>query len=203
MMVRVAGLAAQVRNQVDEKSLDGQSAGQQLQDLHGAISDLVEAQYQIFTELTALLGAQGVHMITDRRLTKPEGDFFADYFERHVLPALTPQAIDPAHPFPFIANQGSGILFSLVRIADDAPVNEMVLIPPAMPRYVRLPGLPATWIGIEELIRRKAATIFPGFASRAAAFFGYCATAILKSRKMPRIWCAISALRSSAAAVAG
>lgn len=171
MMVRVAGLAAQVRNQVDEKSLDGQSAGQQLQDLHGAISDLVEAQYQIFTELTALLGAQGVHMITDRRLTKPEGDFFADYFERHVLPALTPQAIDPAHPFPFIANQGSGILFSLVRIADDAPVNEMVLIPPAMPRYVRLPGLPATWIGIEELIRRKAATIFPGFRIQGSGIF--------------------------------
>ena len=171
MMVRVAGLAAQVRNQIDEKSLDGQSAGQQLQDLHGAISDLVEAQYQIFTELTALLGAQGVHLITDRRLTKPEGDFFADYFERHVLPALTPQAIDPAHPFPFIANQGSGILFSLVRIADDAPVNEMVLIPPAMPRYVRLPGLPATWIGIEELIRRKAATMFPGFRIQGSGIF--------------------------------
>ena len=73
-----------------------------------------------------------------------------------MLPALTPQAIDPAHPFPFIANQGSGILFSLVRVADGAAVNEMVLIPPALPRYIRLPGQPATWIGIEELIRRKA-----------------------------------------------
>ncbi|WP_420383075.1 RNA degradosome polyphosphate kinase [Novosphingobium sp.] len=176
IMVRVAGLAAQVRNQIDEKSLDGQSAGQQLQDLHGAICNLVEAQYAIFTELTALLDEQGVRLITDRRLTKPESDFLADYFETHVLPALTPQAIDPAHPFPFIANQGSGILFSLVRVADAAAVNEMVLIPPAMPRYVRLPSdplqnQPATWIAIEELIKRKAARMFPGFRIHGSGMF--------------------------------
>ncbi|MGQ4828276.1 hypothetical protein ACQ10I_18905, partial [Enterococcus faecalis] len=79
-------------------------------------------------------------LITQRRLERHEGEFLGDYFERHVLPALTPQAIDPAHPFPFIANTGGGILFSLVRVADGAPVNEMVLIPPALPRYVRLPG---------------------------------------------------------------
>ena len=163
IMVRVAGLAAQVRRQIDEVSIDGLSAGQQLQDIHAAISELVEAQYQIFTELTAALENEGVRLITGRRLEKHEAEFLSDYFERHVLPALTPQAIDPAHPFPFIANQGSGILFSLVRIADGAPVNEMVLIPPAMPRYVRLPGQPATWIGIEELIRRKASRLFPGF----------------------------------------
>jgi len=163
MMVRVAGLAAQVRRQIDEVSIDGLSASQQLHDIHGAINDLVDVQYTIFTDLVKALDHQGVRLITGRRLEKAEAEFLSDYFERRVLPALTPQAIDPAHPFPFIANQGSGILFSLVRVADGAPVNEMVLIPPAMPRYVRLPGQPATWIGIEELIRRKAARLFPGF----------------------------------------
>ena len=163
IMVRVAGLAAQVRRQIDEVSIDGLSATQQLQDIHVALGELVEAQARIFTELTVALENEGVRLITGRRLEKGEAEFLSDYFERHVLPALTPQAIDPAHPFPFIAYQGSGILFSLVRIADGAPVNEMVLIPPAMPRYVRLPGQPATWIGIEELIRRKASRLFPGF----------------------------------------
>lgn len=163
MMVRVAGLAAQVRRQIDEVSIDGLSASQQLQDIHGAISELVDVQYKIFTDLVHALDHEGVRLITGRRLEKAEGEFLSDYFERRVLPALTPQAIDPAHPFPFIANQGSGILFSLIRIADGAQVNEMVLIPPALPRYVRLPGQPATWIGIEELIRRKAARLFPGF----------------------------------------
>jgi polyphosphate kinase len=171
MMVRVAGLAAQVRRQIDEVSIDGLSASQQLQDIHGAISALVDAQYEIFTDLVTALDNQGVRLITNRRLDKAEAEFLTDYFDRRVLPALTPQAIDPAHPFPFIANQGSGILFSLVRIADSAPVNEMVLIPPALPRYIRLPGQPATWIGIEELIRRKGARLFPGFRIHSNGIF--------------------------------
>ena len=171
MMVRVAGLAAQVRRQIDEVSIDGLSAGQQLQAIHAAISELVGAQYDIFTDLVAALDRQGIRLITNRRLEKSEADFLSEYFLARVQPALTPQAIDPAHPFPFIANQGSGILFSLVRVADGAPVNEMVLIPPALPRYVRLPGQPATWIGIEELIRRKAARLFPGFRILSSGIF--------------------------------
>lgn len=171
MMVRVAGLAAQVRRQIDEVSTDGLTPSQQLQGIHGAISDLVKAQYDIFTELCTLLEAEGICLIQGRKLDRSEGEFLADYFERHVLPALTPQAIDPAHPFPFIANQGSGILFSLVRIADGAEVNEMVLVPPALPRFVRLPGQPATWIGIEELIRRKASRLFPGFRIQGHGIF--------------------------------
>jgi len=171
MMVRVAGIAAQVRRQIDEVSIDGLSASRQLLDIHGAISELVDAQYEIFTDLVGALESEGVRLITNRRLDKAEAEFLADYFERRVLPALTPQAIDPAHPFPFIANQGSGILFSLVRVADGAPVNEMVLIPPALPRYIRLPGQPATWIGIEELIRRKAARLFPGFRIHSNGIF--------------------------------
>ena len=171
MMVRVAGLAAQVRRQIDEVSLDGKSASQQLHDIHGAISTLVDDQYRSFTQLVGALEQAGIRLITDRRLDKAEGEFLNQYFEARVQPALTPQAIDPAHPFPFIANQGSGILFSLVRIADGAPVNEMVLIPPAMPRYVRLPGQPATWIAIEELIRRKVARLFPGFRIHSSGIF--------------------------------
>ena len=171
MMVRVAGLAAQVRRQIDEVSIDGLSANQQLHEIHAALSALVDAQYQIFTDLVAALDKAGIRLITGRRLEKAEGEFLSDYFERRVLPALTPQAIDPAHPFPFIANQGSGILFTLVRVADGAPVNEMVLIPPALPRYIRLPGQPATWIGIEELIRRKAARLFPGFRIHSSGIF--------------------------------
>jgi polyphosphate kinase len=171
MMVRVAGLTAQVRRQIDEVSIDGLSASQQLQDIHRAISALVDAQFEIFTDLVRALDQAGVRLITGRRLDKAEAEFLGDYFERRVLPALTPQAIDPAHPFPFIANQGSGILFSLVRVADSAPVNEMVLIPPALPRYIRLPGQPATWISIEELIRRKASRLFPGFRVQSNGIF--------------------------------
>ena len=80
-----------------------------------------------------------------------------------MLPVLTPQAIDPAHPFPFVANQGMGILLALTRKADSAPVMEMVLIPSALPRFIRLPGETAVYIGVEELIFRHADLLFPGF----------------------------------------
>jgi polyphosphate kinase len=80
---------------------------------------------------------------------------------------ITPQAIDPAHPFPFIANQGIGVLFNLTRLADDEQVIEMVLIPSALPRFVRVPqtnqGSEALFISIENLICRHADILFPGF----------------------------------------
>ena len=79
------------------------------------------------------------------------------------MPVITPQAIDPAHPFPFVANQGIGVLFSLTRIADDSPVMEMVLIPQALPRFVRVPGEAAVYMSVEDLICRHADQIFPGF----------------------------------------
>lgn len=163
LMVRVAGLAGQVRRQIDEISIDGQTPTQQLQSIYAAVGELVSAQQVILGELTGKLGRAGIRLIADETVDKAEGEWLAKYFQEHVVPVLTPQAIDPAHPFPFIANQGTGILFTLIRQADGAPVNEMILIPPALPRFVRLPGPKAAWISIEELVRRHAMKLFPGF----------------------------------------
>lgn len=163
MMVRVAGLAGQVRRGIDEVSIDGLSPTQQLQQIHGAIEDLVSAQHEVLGELSCLLEKAGIRLIGDRPLSRTHSDWLTRYFREHVVPVLTPQAIDPAHPFPFIANQGTGILFSMIRLADNEPVTEMILIPPALPRFVRLPGEEACWISIEELVRRHAPEVFPGF----------------------------------------
>ena len=163
MMVRVAGLAGQVRRGIDENSIDGLTPSQQLQRIYAGIEQLVHRQHEVLTGLTRLLDDAGIRLIGNRKLEKNEADWLGDYFDEHVMPALTPQAIDPAHPFPFIANQGTGILFSMVRASDGAQVHEMILIPPALPRFVRLPGEAACWIAIEDLVRRKASRIFPGF----------------------------------------
>ncbi|BEV00593.1 RNA degradosome polyphosphate kinase [Novosphingobium sp. TW-4] len=171
MMVRVAGLAGQVRQQIEEISIDGLTPGQQLQAINGAVSDLVHEQHAILASLSRQLEKAGVRLINDRRLEKHEAEWLAQYFEQHMLPALTPQAIDPAHPFPFIANQGTGILFSLTRAADGAQVREMIVIPPAFPRFVRLPGKEGAWIAIEDMIRRKAARLFPGFKINGSGVF--------------------------------
>ncbi len=163
MMVRVAGLAAQVRRQIDEVSIDGMTAAQQLAAVRDAVTELETAQQDVWRELRDLLAAEGIVLADGQRLEPPQARWLRDYFLEHVVPVITPQAIDPAHPFPFVANQGMGILFPLLRTSDGAAVMEMVLIPHALPRFIRLPGEQATYISIEDLLCRNAALLFPGF----------------------------------------
>lgn len=166
MMVRVAGLSGQVQRGIDEVSIDGLSAAQQLALIREDLVRLVEAQHETLGELTGMLESEGVRILDGAGLARSESDWLKRYFAEHVMPVITPQAIDPAHPFPFIANQGTGILFSLHRIADGAAMSEMILVPHALPRFVRMPageGRKPGWISIEEVVRRGAPALFPGF----------------------------------------
>ncbi|GGC32767.1 polyphosphate kinase [Novosphingobium marinum] len=163
MMVRVAGLAGQVRRQIEEISIDGMTPSQQLTAIHEKVLELEMEQQRSWAELKDLLADQGIRIIGDERLDSPRERWLKEFFLEHIMPVLTPQAIDPAHPFPFVANQGMGVLFSLSRVSDDEPVMEMVLIPPALPRFVRVPGDEAVYISVEDLVCRHAESIFPGF----------------------------------------
>ncbi|MEZ5736828.1 MAG: RNA degradosome polyphosphate kinase [Novosphingobium sp.] len=163
VMVRVAGLAGQVRRQIEEVSIDGLTPSQQLAAIHQTVLELETAQQDSWHELKELLAREGITIVGDDRLDAVRERWLKEYFLEHLLPVITPQAIDPAHPFPFVANQGMGILFSLTRVADDAPVMEMVLIPSALPRFIRLPGDAAVYISVEDLLCRHAELLFPGF----------------------------------------
>jgi polyphosphate kinase len=162
MMVRVAGLAGQIRRQIEEVSVDGMTASQQLAAIREAVRDLEAQQQDIWLDLQGLLEQESI-ALAGNKLAAAQMHWIRDYFSEHILPVITPQAIDPAHPFPFISNQGMGILFSLVRNADRSPVMEMVLIPATLPRFVRLPGEKAVFISAEDLICRNASLLFPGF----------------------------------------
>ncbi|MEO5586320.1 MAG: RNA degradosome polyphosphate kinase, partial [Novosphingobium sp.] len=163
MMVRVAGLAGQVRRHIEETSTDGRTPSQQLAAIREAVTELELMQQEIRSELQALLLDQRVAIAGDERLSAADERWLADYFVTHIMPVITPQAIDPAHPFPFVSSQGMGILLPLERSADNAKVMEMILVPAALPRFVRIPGEAATYIAIENLICRNAARLFPGF----------------------------------------
>ncbi|WP_374411109.1 RNA degradosome polyphosphate kinase [Novosphingobium colocasiae] len=163
LMVRVAGFAGQVRRQIEEISIDGQTPSQTLAAIHDKVVELEAIQQAAWKDLKTLLAEAGVRVVGDDKLDAGRETWLVDYFVESILPVITPQAIDPAHPFPFVTNQGIGVLFSLTREADDAPVMEMVLIPAALPRFVRIPGDEAAWISIEDLICRHAEVIFPGF----------------------------------------
>ncbi len=175
LMVRVAGLAGQVRRHIEEISIDGRTPAQQLAAVHEEVLRLEATQQDIWSELRYALAAEGVFVAGDGcsdhdgdyRLNTAQERWLRDYFQERILPIITPQAIDPAHPFPFITNAGMGIMLSLTRISDGAPMMEMVVIPPALPRFIRVGGLgadgEAVYISIEDAIWRNAELIFPGF----------------------------------------
>ena len=171
MMVRVAGLAGQARRQIDEMSIDGRTPSQQLVSIREAYTVLEQSQQQIWHELRELLASKGIALARVDPRGDPDADWFKAYFLDHIVPVITPQAIDPAHPFPFVASQGMGLLFSLRRDADRAAVMEMVLIPSALPRFVRVPGDNAHYISIEDLLCRHADLIFPGFTILGSGVF--------------------------------
>lgn len=164
LMVRVAGLAGQVRSKIEEVSVDGLSPAQQLAATHEGVIRLEAVQQDIWTELRGALAVERITIIGDEPLEISQARWLEAYFLSQVLPVITPQAIDPAHPFPFIANQGMGVMMSLTRKSDDMRIMEMVLIPQALPRFVRLPGEAASYISIEDLLCRQAGLLFPGFA---------------------------------------
>ncbi|MCX7864657.1 MAG: RNA degradosome polyphosphate kinase, partial [Novosphingobium sp.] len=161
--VRVAGLVGQLRRQIEEVSIDGRTPAQQLSEIRARVLELQARQQQTWRDLRELLAASHIRIISEERLDAAQERWLKDYFLEHIMPIITPQAIDPAHPFPFVASAGMGILFSLVRLADNAPVKEMVLIPQALPRFIRLPGDEAVYISVEDLLARHADQLFPGF----------------------------------------
>ncbi|KQM18942.1 RNA degradosome polyphosphate kinase [Novosphingobium sp. Leaf2] len=164
LTVRVAGLAGQVRRQIEEISIDGLTPSQAIAVTQEKVLELEAIQQQSWEALKVQLAEAGITVVgEDDKLDRERERWLRTYFIEHVMPVITPQAIDPAHPFPFVANQGIGVMFSLTRIADQASVMEMVLIPAPLPRFVRIPGEQAAWISIEDLICRNTAELFPGF----------------------------------------
>ena len=172
LMVRFAGLAGQVRRQIEETSIDGMTPSQQISAIRDTVDELESGQQQAWSELKILLAQEAnIRIIDADRLDATRERWLKEYFLEHIMPVITPQAIDPAHPFPFVANQGMGILFSLTREADKASIMEMVLIPPAIPRFLRLPGDEAIYISVEDLLARHADQLFPGFKMRGHGVF--------------------------------
>jgi polyphosphate kinase len=162
-MVRVAGLKAHRLLGVEEVSDDGLTPGQQLAAVADEADRLTESQQRVWKELRRLLAEAGLVVLGLEDPLDGEAAAFLDaYFREQIFPVLTPQAIDPAHPFPFIPNRGFSLIFDLRRPGSGDRLRELLMVPPSVPRFVRLPGPQARYIAIETLIRRFIGTIFPG-----------------------------------------
>jgi len=169
-MVRVAGLKGQVRRRIEEKSADGLTPSQQLAAIGVAVDALTDRQEKVWASLRGALAARRIAVVEDEPIDQPTCDWLERYFREQIFPVITPQALDPAHPFPFVANQGLGLLLDLVR-PDGATVVEMVLLPSRLPRFIRLPGGSARYIALERVLRRFTSLLFPGFGVRGTGLF--------------------------------
>ncbi|HEV7659346.1 MAG TPA: RNA degradosome polyphosphate kinase [Allosphingosinicella sp.] len=162
-MVRVAGLKGQQLAGVEEMSADGLNPGQQLAAIAREADALTASQQQVWADLREGLREAGVVVLGNDEIADGEAEWLERHFDDHISRVLTPQAIDPAHPFPFIPNKGFSLIFDLRRLSDGEPIRELLMVPAALPRFIRLPGEAARYVPIETVIRRQIAKLFPGY----------------------------------------
>src|ERR1700756_4059444 len=138
-MVRVAGLMELAAGSVPAKSDDGLTPEQQLSAIGEAAERLVQRQQRCWVELQKLLHTEGVFILDHGALTTNDRNWLRQLFVDRWLPVLTPIAIDPAHPFPFIPNRALAMVVELRR-EDGSQINALVLVPERVERFIRLPG---------------------------------------------------------------
>ncbi|MBB5374099.1 RNA degradosome polyphosphate kinase [Acidocella aromatica] len=171
--VRVAGLIGQERAGVLERSADGLSPAQQLHAINTHARELIGAQQAAYAELRGLLAQAGLVVCTAAELTSDDATFLDSYFMERVFPVLTPLAVDPAHPFPFIPNMGLVMALTLSRDDDKGQMSALIPLPSQIERFVRLPAGagPIRFIMLEELVAMNMGRLFPGFTVEGSGLF--------------------------------
>ncbi len=172
-MVRVAGLAGQVREGIATRSADGRTAEQQLEQLLHEVGLLQADQQKSFSDLSGLLKKQGIETIRADSLSKDEQQWLEDHFLQQIFPVLTPLSIDPAHPFPFIPNLGFSIALQLRHRKNPEQMNALLRLPVALKRYIRLPDRKGgvRFIPLEETVNIFIGKLFPGYEVKGSGTF--------------------------------
>ena len=162
-MVRLAGLKGQVANGVTQKSLDGRTPAEQLAEVTEESARLIREQEAVWVRLQGELAEAGISMVTTKDLSAEDIEWLGNYFLKQVFPVLTPLAIDPAHPFPFIANRGFSLALELEATEGVRRMRALVPLPDQVRRFTRLPGEEVRFIALENLVRLFIGQLFPGY----------------------------------------
>ncbi|HTO42274.1 MAG TPA: RNA degradosome polyphosphate kinase [Rhizomicrobium sp.] len=172
-MVRVAGLKAMVQAHVATPSADGLTPAQQLAEVEQVASQIIADQQAIWVELRADLRAAGLSVLEPAELTQADRAFLEKDFREQIFPVLTPIAIDPAHPFPFIPNLGFAMALRLKRRRDGRIVTALLPVPQQLQRFIALPvrDKALRFVALESVIEMFLSHLFPDHTPTAVGMF--------------------------------
>ncbi|MFT4251493.1 MAG: RNA degradosome polyphosphate kinase [Caulobacter sp.] len=177
-MVRVAGLKGQVREGVRVVSQDGLTPGEQLTRINASAFELMSEQQKIWREVRAELWAEGLKLLDAKDIVGADRERAEEIFKSRIFPVLTPLAVDPAHPFPFIPNLGFCLALKLRRIADDKHLYALAPIPNQVQRFWELSAGPPKGrkrerkiVALESFIILFLDHLFPGYEVEGRGLF--------------------------------
>ena len=164
-MVRVAGLHAQVDEGITIKSADGMTPQEQLEEVNKKANLLMANQQKTWKTLKEKMREKNIHILTKNSLNNEEKKWCSEYFDNHVLPVLTPLAIDPAHPFPFVGNLGLVLSIQLKHKNNNKKRNALLPLPTILPRFIKIECIKDSlkMIPLEEMLMLFSNKIFDGY----------------------------------------
>lgn len=171
-MKRIGGLKQQLAADVQELTPDGRTPRQQLVVCHQVIRELDAKRELLYRQVLKLLDEKGIEIVAWKALTPKEQKQLKELYARDIYPLLTPQAIDPAHPFPFISNLSLNLLVSVRYFREKEVSLARVKVPlgPGVPRFMRI-GKDERFVRLEEVVAANLGMLFPGMKVVACEFF--------------------------------
>ncbi|HWY16650.1 MAG TPA: RNA degradosome polyphosphate kinase [Rhizomicrobium sp.] len=170
-MVRVAGLKGMVAEGVHSKSDDGLTAAEQIARVDEMAGQLIADQQKMWAQLRREMQEASIAVLDAAELTEADRAWLDTEFREEIFPVLTPLALDPAHPFPFIPNLGFTLALQLVRKRDIKNVTALIPVPSQLRRFIRLPGNQARFLSLENAIGLHLHRLFPGYAVLGSGLF--------------------------------